>query len=87
MLSPSSGASRRRSASRSTFRSPMNGFLGSTLSSSHQARYSSVERSNSRRIPFISVASNVAIGYEPLFTTRPWNVPTESSNSTAAKYP
>ena len=50
-----SGPSRR-------LRVPENGFFGSTPSSRHDARYSSIDRWNSRRMPSMSVASNVAMG-------------------------
>ena len=50
---------------------PGKGLLGSTPSSSHHPKYSSTDRSNSRRTSRASVASNVAIGYGPLFAIRP----------------
>ena len=63
------------------------GLLGSTPSSSHHTRYSSTDRSNSRRSLHVSVASNVASGYGPLFTIHPCRTSAESSNSTDATYP
>ncbi len=62
-------------------------WLDPFLLASHDARYSSIDRRNPVRIPITSVASNVAIGEEPLFTTLPCRRPTESSNSIAAVYP
>ena len=60
------------------------GRFGATPSSWHQAKYSSMDRSNSRRSAPTSVHSKVAIGYAPQFTTRPCRTFADSSNSTTA---